>query len=1171
MKRIWKIRALTLLFSHHVALASLCCFLIGLTGLSGVALAQNPVPLINEPLVPDTVVPGGKGFQLTVNGTGFVSASVVNWNGRPLATTFVSRSQLTAIVLASNIAKARTTSVTVVNPGPGGGTSNVAFFPVTPPISIFLRGTEVTTLSGPETVATGDFNGDGKLDLAVADNGSSSVSILLGNGDGEFQAHVDYAVGKGPSSVVIGDFNGDGKSDVAVRNQLSNTVSILLGNGDGTFQSAVNFATGAGNARMVAADLNGDGKLDLATTNIIDGTVSILLGNGDGTFQNHVDYAAGLLPLPLAVGDVNQDGQLDLVVGNISDNTYTVLLGKGDGTFQPYTSYATITNPQSVILADFNGDGRLDLAVFSEGGNPGLAILLGKGDGTFQSFADYATGCGSDGTDCTAAVADLNGDGKLDLAVRNGPANSVSILLGNGDGTFQNPLSFATGQQPDQVTVGDFNGDGRLDLVVANLSSSAVSVLLQDGTVALSPPTLNFGVQVVGSRSPVQAVVLTNVGTKTLHISSIAVTGTNAADFAEHTPCGSSLPPKAHCMIRVTFKPTAVGPRSAAVTITDDAGGSPQSVPLSGIGVTSGPNVTLSTKSLTFATQLVGTTSPARPVTLSNYGTEKLDITSIVASGDFSESNNCGSSLPPGGYCTIDVTFTPTRPGNRTGTMSITDNAPNSPQTVRLKGVGTVVELDPASLNFGTVRVGQKSSPQNTTLSNVGNTKLHITNIAITGPDPQDFSQMNNCPKYLRGGKSCTITVTFQPTERGSRSADISVSDDGGGSPQQVSLSGAGCVEVYNRCKTDGLSGAPVRYALASHPTSAVPSPTGSSNVGTRVVDLVDSTRNDPFLANGAKRELLVRFWYPASLNQGCEPAAYSSPRVWSYISQLVGLPLPEVRTNSCWNAPITDGAHPVVVFTHGYTGTFTDYTFIFEDLASRGYVVASVDHTYEATAVEFPDGRFVKSLVGSHFGDTWRLDDQTLAFALSVRLADLHFVVNELGRLNAKVDGLFAGKLDTSRIALMGHSLGGEATISGMQQETRFRAGVLLDGVLSDESVPGTDKAIPILAAGREQWNQDECRLWSNLRGPRLAVNLRGAEHLTPSDAIWLAKGAIKTGTMGPEKTMEAVRDYIAAFLDANLQGRTTAPLLAGPSSDYPDAAVTTQKQLLCGKAIDR
>ena len=303
-------------------------------------------------------------------------------------------------------------------------------------------------------------------------------------------------------------------------------------------------------------------------------------------------------------------------------------------------------------------------------------------------------------------------------------------------------------------------------------------------------------------------------------------------DFGEHNNCGSSLPPKAHCRISVSFNPSKLGPRTAALTITDNAAGSPQSAPLSGIGATSGPNATLSTKTLTFSTQLVSTTSPAQPVTLSNYGAMTLDISSIVASGDYTESSNCDSSLPPGGYCTIDVTFTPTQRGVRIGTVLITDNAPNSPQTVRLKGVGTVVELNPASLDFGSVKVGRRSSPQNTTLTNVGNTDLHITNIEITGTDPQDFSQTNNCPKYLGGGKSCTIAVTFTPTRGGPRFANVSVSDDGGGSPQQVSLSGAGCL----LCRSDSLAGTPTRSALAAYPSPAAASPTGPSNEETNGV-----------------------------------------------------------------------------------------------------------------------------------------------------------------------------------------------------------------------------------------------------------------------------------------------------------------------------------------------
>ena len=260
-----------------------------------------------------------------------------------------------------------------------------------------------------------------------------------------------------------------------------------------------------------------------------------------------------------------------------------------------------------------------------------------------------------------------------------------------------------------------------------------------------------------------------------------------------------------------------------------------------------------------------------------------------------------------------------------------------------------------------------------------------------------------------------------------------------------------------------------------------------------------------------------------------------------------------------------------MVVFTHGYTGTFTDYTFIFEDLASRGYVVASVDHTYEATAVEFPDGRFVHSGFGSHLGGVLIEDEEAMSLALTVRLADLRFVRSELERMNSTVQSPFAGKLDTTKVALAGHSMGGLAASLGVQRDRRFRAGIILDvhdGDVPNAVVRATGTPVLILASGRKQWTENECKLWSSLRGSRFAVNLEGAEHLTTSDAVWLARGAIKAGTMGSEKAVSAVRDYIAAFLDANLQGKGPEPLLAGPSSDYPDAAVTTQTQSLCNEA---
>jgi dienelactone hydrolase len=856
----------------------------------------------------------------------------------------------------------------------------------------------------------------------------------------------------------------------------------------------------------------------------------------------------------VAVGDFNRDGQLDLAVANQGSDNVSVLLGNGDGTFRTVVNYSTGPGsfPRSVAVADLNGDGKLDLVVGDSSSN-NVGVLLGNGDGTFQAAANYGVGS----SPVSVVVGDFNGDGKLDLAVA---SYGVSLLLGNGDGTFQAAGNYATSLGLiSTLAVGDFNGDGRPDMAIPD-GHAMVAILLQVPTVSLSKSSLKFADQVVATTSAAQSMTLTNTGYKTVTFAGISKTGTNASDFSQTNTCGSGIPPRGTCTITVTFTPTHIGPRTASVTITDNAAGTPQSVALSGTGVVSGPNATLSPSRVTFATQVVGTASSAQSVTLSDYGTMPISIASIVASGDFHETKTCGSSLAAGASCTIHVTFKPTQIGNRTGTLSITDNAPGSPQKVSLTGTGTWVKFNPTSLNFVNIKVGHSSS-KTTTLTNTGGTALSISGITITGSTA--FSQKSNCGTSVKAGGSCTITATFTPPSVGSFSGAVSVSDNGGGSPQQVPLSGTGI-------KSGGASAA-ARSALANSRTAAVPGTTGPSKVGTRVMDLVDSTRDDPFLADGTKRELLVRFWYPASLGQDCKRAGYTSPQVWSYFSELLGMPLPEIKTNSCLNAPITESRHPVIVFTHGYTGTFTDYTFLFEDLASRGYVVASVDHTYEATAVQFPDGRFVKSVFGSHLAeDTLQTAAQSLSFAVWMRSQDLKFVVDELARLNGEAGGPFAGKLDLTKVAVAGHSLGGLAALLGLTQDARFKAAVLLDASMPDGSAGVTQTPVLVLATGREQWSDEECRLWSDLRGPRFAVNLKGAEHLTPSDAVWLAKYAVRTGAMGPEKTIEALRNYIAAFLDANLRGKPFDPLLRGPASDYPDAAVTTQKQLLCSEAID-
>jgi dienelactone hydrolase len=352
--------------------------------------------------------------------------------------------------------------------------------------------------------------------------------------------------------------------------------------------------------------------------------------------------------------------------------------------------------------------------------------------------------------------------------------------------------------------------------------------------------------------------------------------------------------------------------------------------------------------------------------------------------------------------------------------------------------------------------------------------------------------------------------------------------------------------------------------------TAGVPVPTGPSRVGTLAMRIVDSKRIDPYLGAGTKRELLVRFWYPMLVGVPCQPAEYMSPQVWAYLSELVNIRLPHIRTNSCWDAPIATGVHAVIVLTHSYTGTLTDYTFIAEDLASRGYVVASIAHTYETTAVEFPDGRMAKSMVGSYLAPEFlSFDKASLSLARSVRLQDLKFILDEFARLNSGTDSPFFGQLDLSRVGLVGHSLGGEAAIFSVEHEPRFKVGVIIDGVVTNASALGTDKAVLILAAGRQQWSDNECVLWSHLRGFRLAVNLIGADHMTPSDAVWLSayvpELTVQTGPMGPEMTVAAVRDYVAAFLDAILRGKPVGPLLTGATAEFPGAVVTTQEQPLC------
>ncbi len=302
------------------------------------------------------------------------------------------------------------------------------------------------------------------------------------------------------------------------------------------------------------------------------------------------------------------------------------------------------------------------------------------------------------------------------------------------------------------------------------------------------PLTLSFGSQPIGLASTPQNTVLTNSATTALAITGITFSGTNSGDFGEQDNCGTSLPAGQSCTINVTFTPTAPGSRSATLNITDSAANSPQTVALSGTGTVT---VTLIPSNLNFGSEGLGSTSQPQPVTLSTNGT--LIITSIFANPPFAQTNNCGTGLPAGGSCTINVTFTPQVLGPQNGVLTISDDATGSPQTVGLSGTGvSPMVLNPSSLNFGNQTVGATSAPITTTLTNVGIVAVTVASIVITGPNSSAFAQMNNCPATIAPNGSCTISVTFTPTMLQSYSASLTVNDNALGSPTIAPLTGTG-------------------------------------------------------------------------------------------------------------------------------------------------------------------------------------------------------------------------------------------------------------------------------------------------------------------------------------------------------------------------------------------
>jgi 6-phosphogluconolactonase (cycloisomerase 2 family) len=499
-----------------------------------VTLAQsNTVSVLrNNPIFPPTIASftptsANVAATVTLTGTGFntTAANNIVFFGATRAT--VSSATATSLIVAVPTG-ARYGAITVLNTATSLAAYSTQFFnPTFTPTkgSIITSDIEAkvdfATGADPYSVAIGDLDGDGKPDLAVANQGSGTVSVYRNTSSsgliaaGSFAAKVDFTTGTNPHSVAIGDFDGDGKPDLVVTNYSSNTVSILRNTGSsgsiaaGSFATKVDFATGSQPYSVAIGDLDGDGKPDLAVSNLNSSNVSVLRNNSSsgsiaaGSFAAKVDFATGDSPRSVAIGDLDGDGKPDLAVANLSSITVSVLRNTGSsgsiaaGSFAAKVDFTTGTGPTSVAIGDLDGDGKPDLAVANYNSNS-VSVYRNTSSsgsiaaGSFAAKVDFTTGSSRPSS---VAIGDLDGDGKPDLVVANDNSSTVSVYRNTSSsgsiaaGSFAAKVDFATGTNPTSVAIGDLDGDGKPDLAVANYGSGNVSVL-RNNPVFPSPPTI---------------------------------------------------------------------------------------------------------------------------------------------------------------------------------------------------------------------------------------------------------------------------------------------------------------------------------------------------------------------------------------------------------------------------------------------------------------------------------------------------------------------------------------------------------------------------------------------------------------------------------------------------------------------------------------------------------
>jgi len=550
--------------------------------------------------------------------------------------------------------------------------------------------------------------------------------------------------------------------------------------------SSVSFAS-----TTTALSIPSAGSLNAGNSATFTVTVSPKSGTGkpSGDVALTLSLGEGLGPFTLANGTVTQTTKL------LPAGTYNVVAHyAGDGTYAASDSApvaVTVTGPRISIAPmslDF-GTSSVGVAAAAQSitlKNNGNAALTGIGVTLAGATADFSqtTTCGS--TLAAGAACQVTVTFK---PTASGQRNATVSIADSATGPWAiapDSIFFCEQSAVPVPAIADSTSCSPQSIAITGVGGSAPAV-------SLSPTSLSFASTNVGSVSSAQTITLKNTGAAALTISSIVENG-NYGDFPATTTCNASLAAGASCTISVTFKPTAAGARSAAVAVTDNAAGSPQTVPLSGTG-TGTSAVSFSPTSLSFADTNVGSASAAQTITLKNTGAAALTISSIGEtgnSGDFPETTTCGASLAAGASCTISVTFKPTAAGARSAAVVFTDNAPGSPHSVSLSGTGTgtpAISFSPTSLSFAATNVGSASAVQTVTVKNTGAAALTISSILESGSSG-DFPATTTCGASLAAGASCTVSATFKPTAAGARSATVVFTDNAPGSPHSVSLSG---------------------------------------------------------------------------------------------------------------------------------------------------------------------------------------------------------------------------------------------------------------------------------------------------------------------------------------------------------------------------------------------